>query len=158
MTRILPLSVAALALAAMTSVSVAQVGSSTGGTGARSTGRSATTTAPRVLPVPRPATNPNSLVAPSAASLPGGGTQVPQSAGSGIGSAVPIYGVQNNSSIGGSINESAQRSSDTDCTGAGTRSSTGSGSTSTTTVSCAAGSSLGTQSIMGSGSAIDVTR
>jgi hypothetical protein len=156
MTRILPVSVAALALAVTTTVSFAQIGSSIGG--ARSTGRSATTTSPRVQPVPRPATNPNGLVAPSAASLPGGGTQVPQSAGSGIGSAVPIYGTQNNSSIGGSINESAQRSSNTSCSGSGTRSSTGSGSTSTTTVSCAAGSSLGTQSIMGSGAAIDVSR
>jgi hypothetical protein len=106
--------------------------------------------------VPRPATNPNSQVPPSAASLPGGASQVPQTVGSGIGTAVPIYGTQNNSSIGGSIAESAQRSSDTDCSGGGTRSSTGSGSTSTTTVSCAGGS-LGTQSIMGSGGAIDVS-
>ncbi|BCJ91432.1 hypothetical protein IZ6_21670 [Terrihabitans soli] len=107
--------------------------------------------------MPQPATDPNNQVAPSAVGLPGGGSSVPQTPGSGVGSKVPLYGTQNASGIGGSINASEQRSSDTDCTGTGTRSSTGSGSTSTTTSSCASGG-LGTKSITGSGSAIDVTR
>jgi hypothetical protein len=108
--------------------------------------------------VPSPATDANSQVAPSAVGLPGGGDKVPQTPGSRIGTTVPVYGTGNASSPGfaGSINESEQRSSSTDCTGTGTRSSTGSGSTSTTTSSCASGG-LGTQSITGNGSAIDVT-
>jgi hypothetical protein len=138
-------------------------GSSVGGSsvgGGSSSGLSSTTSAPAVQPVPRPATDPNNQVAPSAVGLPGGASSIPQTSGSGIGTSVPTYGTQNSSGIGGSINESSQRSSNTDCTGTGTRSSTGSGSTSTTTSNCSSTSSggLGTRSITGSGSAIDVTR
>lgn len=170
MTRFVATSAAALVLTvAAASVSIAQVGSSgtggssiggssTGGSlgGSRglSTGRS-TTTGPPVQRVPQPATETNSQVAPSAAGLPGGASQVPMSPGGRIGTAVPTYGTSDNSNFSG-IGESAQRSGSTDCTGVGTRSSTGSGSTSTVTANCSAGG-IGTPSIMGSGGPIDVT-
>jgi hypothetical protein len=125
-----------------------------------STSRSSTTGPAPPARSPSAVTQPNNQVAPSSVGLPGGGTQVPGTQGSGIGTTVPIYGTQDNSGIGQSINESEQRSSSTDCTGSGTRSSSGSGSTSSVTTNCASprGSSLGTQSIIGSGSAIDVSR
>lgn len=142
---------------------VAQVdsGSSSGGSiRSLSTSRSSTTVpAPSVIS-PSAVTRPNNQVPASAVTLPGGGTQVPGSPGSGIGTTVPIYGTQNNSGIGQSINESQQRSSSTDCTGSGTRSSSGSGSTSSVTTNCASprNSPLGTQSIMGGGGVIDVSQ
>lgn len=119
-----------------------------------SSGRAATS-----VEVPRPATDPNSQVAPSATTLPGGGSQEPYTPGSDADGAVPVWGTQDNSSAPGvsePINESSARSSDSSCTGTGTRSSSGSGSASVTTSSCAA-SSLGTMNIMGSGGSIDVS-
>jgi hypothetical protein len=108
--------------------------------------------------VPQPATNPNAQVPPSAAGLPGGGGQVPLTPGSGVDTAVPIYGARDASSpsVANSINESEERSSNTDCGGTGTRSSTGSGSTSATTTACA-NRGLGTPSIMGTSGPINVT-
>jgi len=67
--------------------------------------RASTTMAPLV---PSPFVNPNSTVAPSAATmpgagsqipapLPGGGSQVPASQGSGVGTSVPMFGTANTS-------------------------------------------------------------
>jgi hypothetical protein len=180
MTRFLETSAAALILlAASVTFPAAQVSggsgssgsagsSSSGGSSVGSGGGSVTGAPPVSAPsstptsaVPSPATDPNNQVAPSAVGLPGGGSSVPQSPGSGIGSHVPVYGTQDASGIGNSINKSEQRSSSTDCTGTGTKSSTGSGSTSTTTSNCAGSSSsggLGTTSIMGGSGSIDVNR
>jgi len=156
-----PFVCAALFIAAAAGPAAAQVdsGSSGGSIRSLSTSRSSTTAPAPSAISPSAVTRPNNQVAPSSVGLPGGGTQVPGTQGSGIGATVPVYGTQDSSGIGQSINESEQRSSSTDCSGSGTRSSSGSGSTSSVTTNCASprGSSLGTQSIMGSGSAIDVS-
>lgn len=134
-------------------------GSSGGSIRSLSTSRSSTA-APAPSPrSPSAVTQPNNQVAPSSVGLPGGGTQVPGTQGSGIGTTVPIYGTQDNSGIGQSISESEQRSSSTACSGSGTRTSSGSGSTSSVTTNCASprNSPLGTQSIIGSGGSIDVS-
>ncbi len=159
MTHFIAVSAAALFLAA-SSVSFAQTGGSASGGGASSSGGAAssggagtpsglssTTTAPPVQPVPRPATDPNNQVAPSAVGLPGGGSNVPLSSGSGIGTAVPTFGTQ----------DATRSSGSGSCTGAGEGSNSGAGSASSLASNCRRDSGLGTAPITGNGGAIDVT-
>lgn len=152
---------AALFLAGSSALALAQTtspGSSSGTSQApRALGTSSTMTetpAPASPSTPDPANAPNAQVPHSAATLPGGGGDVPVTSSPGAETAVPLYGAKDAS---GPIAEAAERSQASDCDGQGSRNTLGSGTSSAQAMNrnCAE-AYLGTKPIMGGSGVIDV--